>query len=353
MSTKVNDTTEKVEQSVTSIYSDLLKKRREIKEEKEEKKRLKKEAENIEVEDVPEETPKTKKEKKEEAFKNWQTIIIGLTGEDLEYKPKRSNKKKYKKWIDDDIENIVLSAQKKKKKKKNYQKEFEPELNMLKNMVADQNRFTSDLQKRLNTMLGPNTKDSMPVNKTQVELASVINHSRSNALGVLREIGSVKKTIADLWFKQKKEDRDAGGASGFDTSDIGLMGSDIANELFGSVNNIQQNNNSIVPIVPNDPTIPMVPTTNVAPISFPKFDPNNWDGAGLDVGSTAFENIPKKIIVEWYKGEDKGRYKAIRLDDNTELIGCPLPKSKIKKIDEQNKRATDEFDQIYDLEIIE
>ena len=182
-----NNTTEEIRASVASIYSELLTKRKEEKEAKQEKKRQEEELREQEKEanKKSENEPKlTKKEKREAEFDNWKEIIIGLTGDDLEYSSTKKSKKKYRKWIDDETESSILIPKTKKVKKKNYSKEFAPELQMLKNIVADQNKFTADLQKRFNTMAGPATKDAMPPNKTMVDLASVINAGRSNSLGV-------------------------------------------------------------------------------------------------------------------------------------------------------------------------
>ena len=221
----MSDTEKEVKNSISSIYASLLHKREEKRERKAEKKRLEKE-EHREEEETSEETPMSKKERRQAKLDAWKEVIIGLTGDDLDYVAPKKSRKKYKKWIDDEMENTITTEKPKKKKKRNYRKEFEPEINMLKNIVAEQNKFTVDLQKRYQHAAGPNTRDSMPLNKTLVELASVINASRSNSLGVLKEIGNLKKTIADLYMKQHKLDLDTKG-EGFDSQDLGLMGSSI------------------------------------------------------------------------------------------------------------------------------
>jgi len=327
--------------SMASIYSDLIKKRQSDKEAKEEQKRLEKEAKKIEKEGTEEDRPKTKKEKRQAELDAWKEIIIGLTGEDLDYVPQKKNKRKYKKWIGDETDNVVLTSKPSRKKKKNYNKEFASELNMLKTIVTDQNKFTADLQKRYQNMAGPNTKESMPLNKTHVELAAVINNARNNSLGLLREIGNIKKTIADLYMKQKKLDAELGGGSLAD-SDLGLMGSSIANSMFNP-------GGSFAPSMPTDsPIMTAAPPSTI----FPSFDPSDWSGDGLIDDHTRFENIDKSIVVEWHQESDKARFKAIRNDTGEELIGCPVPTCSIKAIDPNNKVAKDDFDQVYKVEII-
>ena len=227
---------------------------------------------------------------------------------------------------------------------------FEPEINMLKTIVADQNRFTADLQKRYQNAAGPNTKDAMPLNKTLVELASVINASRSNSLGVLKEIGNLKKTVADLFMKQVKLDADMGGG-GFESQDIGLMGSSLAQSMFGnamatrSVGSIDDQPLTVgAPSVPMDGQAPSV-VPQQAPqsdLQLKKFDPDTWDGGGLNSGNTKFEAIPHTIVVELHKDDDKARFKAIRNDTGEELIGCPVPTCTIKAIDMNTKVAKDD-----------
>lgn len=372
-----NTTSEDVKTSVSSLYSTLLEKRRIEREEKEERKREEREARRIEKEEEKKKedgTKMSKKERREAELDSWKEIIVGLTGDDLEYSSPKKSKKKYRKWIDDDDEvNAILDAKPKKVKKKNYNKEFEAELNMLKSLVADQNRFTADLQKRYQVAAGPNTKDAMPLNKTLVELASVINNSRSNSLGVLREIGNIKKTVADLYMKQKKLDADLGGGGDGNTSDIGLMGSNIASALFGDRSNVSSyspqysatptsqttnyQSNDNVNNIPNVTVSPVVGTSNEpgAIQGTAEFDPAGWDGPTIAADSPVmYEAIPHDIVVEWHKAEDKARFKAIRRDTQEELVGCPVPTSDPTKLtfNEKDLTVKGEFDETYRLEII-
>lgn len=359
---KTNSTSpDEVRTSVASIYSDLLDRRRVKEEAKAEKKRLEKEARKIEKEakyTKEDGTKMSKKERRELELNAWRDIIVGLTGDDLEYtNPNKKKKKKYKKWIDDDAK--ILTPKPKKKKKKNYQKEFDPELNMLKTIVADQNRFTNDLQRRFINAAGPASKDAMPLNKTLVELAAAINASRSNSLGLIREIGNLKKTVAELYFKQLKADADAGNV-GFNANDVGLMGSNIASSLFGD------NSSPFTPqtiqtpdmgssTYSSTPTVTSVTATasNITS-AIPEFDPSSWSGP--DVGaSTSFENVPKDIVVEWHKNEGKARFKAVDPSSGQELVGCPVPTSDPTKLkfNEKDMTVKGEFDESYKLQIIE
>ncbi len=368
---KNSNTVEEISSSVSSIYAGLLEKRK-IEREEKEAKRLKeyeeKQREKEEKYKKEDGTKMSKKERRESELASWQNVIVGLTGDDLEYtKEKKSKKKKYRQWIDDETDgNTVITEKPRKKKKKNYQKEFEPELHMLKTIVTEQNKFTADLQKRFQNAAGPSTKDAAPLNKTLVELAGTINASRQNSLGLLREIGNLKKNIADLYFKQLKADAESSGG-GFNSQDIGLMGSNIASSIFpdegiisspvafsaGESSPTQQDhtinfNSPEINITPNTPDIP----TSVSSVD--NFDPSSWEGPQLTNTYAMYENIPHSVVVEWHKEKDIARFKAIRDDNGEELVGCPVPTSDPSKLkfNEKDLTVKGEFDETYKLEIV-
>lgn len=377
MNKSKNTTSQDVRASVASIYSELLAKRRQEKEEKEEKKRKEEELREAEKEQKntnEDGTKLSKKERRQAEFDNWKEVIIGLTGDDLEYSDsKKSKKKKYSKWIDDDNESSILTPKPKKVKKKNYSKEFAPELQMLKTIVADQNRFTADLQKRFNTLAGPATKDGLPPNKTMVELASVINAGRSNSLGVLREIGNLKKVVAELYIKQRKEDAAAGGIMSGPT-DLALMGSSVASSLFadepmGAIRAISQ---PIVSSPSYDNTTMQTPiyaearpysseNQNITSSQTPsqpvqEFDPSSWNGPD-NISITPYvkyETIPHNIVVELNNSTGDMRFKAVSVETGDELPGCPVPTYDTKKlnINQKDMIAKGQFDETYKLEII-
>lgn len=376
MANTVNTTKADVTASVSSLYSDLLNKRRMEREAKEEKKRLEREEKERKKEEKKEEDKEkdhkmTKEERKASELASFESILIGIKGEDLEYSNPKKDKKKYKKWIDDDTNgNVVLTPKQKKPKKTNYRKELEPEVNMLKSLVADQNRFTIDLQKRFQNAAGPATKDAMPLNKTLVDLAAQINASRSNSLGFLRQIAEAKKTIADLYMKQKKLEMElnGGSGSGFNTTDIGLMGSNIASSLFGD--NPEPQQTSASPYQSSSPASTVIQSTarvvggptsdsdiSFSPVQQPaqEFDPSTWEGPTIAPdNSVLYENIPHSVVVEYHKNQGTARFKAVRDDTGEELIGCPVPTSDPARLtfNEKDLIVKGEFDETYKLEIV-
>lgn len=372
---KIEENNEKnVKSSVSSLYAELLSKRQAKKLMEEEQKRLDAELKEQEAQDGKEEVKLSKKEKRQKELDAWKEIVIGLTGDDLEYSEKKKSKKKYRKWIDDDEVNAALNSKPKKVKKKNYNKEFEPELNMLRTLVAEQNRFTADLQKRFQNAAGPIAKDGMIPNKSLVELASVIASGRNNSLGMLREIGGLKKTIAELYMKQKKLDSElTGGGVSMDSADLGLLGSSIANSVFSD-------SGFSTPV--NIPTSPMggnfneynMPT-NIQPtngniqvqgyeaqgrqtyqapqevIQAQAFDPNTWEGPDIGDSFSKYESIPHTVVVERNRATGDMRFVALKDEDGSEFVGCPVPTSDISKlkVNEVDNTVKGEFDEVYKL----
>ena len=83
---------DEIRTSVSSLYSQLLEKRREENEIKEEKKRQKAEEKQIlkesskdDSENKEDVTKMTKKQKRQAEMDAWKEIIVGLTGDDLDY----------------------------------------------------------------------------------------------------------------------------------------------------------------------------------------------------------------------------------------------------------------------------
>lgn len=401
MDKKVSNTTEEdVRASISSIYSDVLNKRQIAREAREEERRQEKAARDSEKAErytKSDGTKMTKKERRQAEFDNWKEIVVGLTGDDLDYaRPKGSKKKKYRKWIGEDDIGSTTTVKQRKPKKRNYNKEFEPELNMLRNLVSEQNKFTAELQKRFQNAIGPATKDAMVPNKTMVELAAAITSGRSNSLGMLREIGNIKKNIATLYMNQRKLDSQLGGISNADDGDLGLMGSNLAASLFGD-NGISfsepsstadhnyapssytgdvpqswsqpQYTTPITPlqVVPSTVILPqdsqsfvkqgndgMNNNTVVSSTPIQPFDPSTWVGPTLQNSFTESENIPHTIVVEKDSTSGNMRFVAIRDDDGSELSGCNIPTvdPNTLTVNEKDKTVKGQFDEVYPLRYV-
>ena len=365
MEKKAKSTTEEdVRASISSIYADLISKKQAAREAREEERRQQK-LEEKEKRIKEDGTKMTKRERRQAEFDNWKEVIFGLTGDDLEYSsPKKNKKKKYRKWIGEDDIGTITTVKQKKPKKKNYNKEFEPELNMLRNLVTEQNKFTADLQRRFQNAAGPATKDAMVPNKAMVDLAAAIMTGRSNSLGMLREIGSIKKNIATLYMNQKKLDSQLGGNVSTDDGDLALMGSNLAASLFGDSSSFNTPspvpNNPVVsneyqPTVVRGTVVPgslQLPTEKVVPFdNSSNFDPASWVGPTLENSFTESETIPHTVIVEKDRNNGNMRFVAIRNDDGSELSGCNVPTvdPNTLTVNEKDMTVKGQFDEVYTL----
>lgn len=338
----------KLKESIGDIFK-KVKARQKAEKEAKEKEFSKQQDENTKDDEL---APLTKEEKIQANLNALENIAIEITGEDLEYfKKVKKKKNKYKKWItseDSDNPNLIQVKQI-KKKKRNYEKEFEPQINMLKNLLAEQNKFRTDLLKRFDLAAGPSNIKDAQMNKTIVDLATAISTAGNAALSTMREIGAVKKTVAELYIKQKQMESKFGDNS----QDVGLLGSDIASAVLGRPNSLNSaipnpyQNQSTNTTVFNSQSVPQESSIEISN----NFDPSSWNQESFVSEHTKYEEIPHSFVVEWHKNEDKARFKAVK-PDGSELQGCPVPTFKIKNIDPERKVARDDFDQIYPLEII-
>ena len=110
-----------------------------------------------------------------------------------------------------DIFDEALGGKKKKKKKNkdkneptDYKKEFETEAALLRNLMIDQSHFVESLQKEYD-FLKSNKSSSRGINKNMTDLIANITSGRSLTTQLVEKQIALKKTIADLSMKERKE----------------------------------------------------------------------------------------------------------------------------------------------------
>ena len=144
----------------------------------------------------------------QEAEDEWLSTISSFKVEPIKRKGKRKTS------IFDYYSEDGKKKKKKKKKKDgeltDYNKEFENETAILKNLLIDQNRFVEDLQKKYNLM-EVNKSAAKGVGKFTTDLIASINSGRSVSMQIINNLISTKKTIADLSMKEKKEMKSVDG----------------------------------------------------------------------------------------------------------------------------------------------
>lgn len=118
--------------------------------------------------------------------------------------------KRRKNMFDDD--GIIGGKKKKKKKEKNadgetlvdFKKEFAPDMALFKNLLIDQNKFTESLQKQYD-QLNSVKSTARGVNKQMSDLIENITQARSLSMQLTDKNVQIKKLVAELTMKQRKE----------------------------------------------------------------------------------------------------------------------------------------------------
>ena len=113
-----------------------------------------------------------------------------------------------RKFKGDSFDDLLRRKKKKKKKKKgemiDYNKEFEIEAALYKNLLQEQNRFTDSLQKEYDRLKSAKST-ARGISKTMTDLIENITQARSLSLQIVDKTVGLKKTTADLMMKQRKE----------------------------------------------------------------------------------------------------------------------------------------------------
>ena len=169
-----------------------------------------------------------RQKREDEATDSWLGVIQGLT-EPVFLKKAKKNVK-----ID---EFLPLETKKEKKKRKkdklkskeptDFEKVFATEDAAITNLMREQTKFVQSLQKEWdNATMHKGT--SRGVTKTTTEIATNISSARNLMLAMVKQKIDLKKTIADLTLKEKKE---LGQLAGEDADELGFAGSDFIKQV--------------------------------------------------------------------------------------------------------------------------
>lgn len=299
----------------------------------------------LEKKNIEKKKKKEEKEKieNEEYSDEWASLIMSFNA------PKTKKKKK------SSFSGFDLGDGEKKKKKKdkkgnltNYKKEFEPEMNLLRNLQMDQSKFVDSLQKKYDQF--ENTKSTARgVGKFTTDLINSITSARSVSLQLVNQIISTKKTIADLEFKEKKE------FSSNSTSEQQNM-SNYASTYLKQVMSAGRNN--------------LVSSNTISDSdnyeSLSEDDDDIFDSINESLGESdrsddvekylKYENDNVKISVIYnddlpQDSDDKYHYVAHN-GNGEELYDYPLPEKNTISINRNTMKATDMYGNKYDLIIV-
>ena len=226
------------------------------------------------------------------------------------------------------------SGKKKKKKKKekegpkDYYDDFAPEIGLMRNMLEDATKFTDSLQKRYYAL--ESTKSSARgVGKFTTDLISSINQARSVSSQLLNNITSLKKSIADLNMKERKE---AAAANGGDGEDLSNFSASFLRKLIQQDRSDAAMYGDAVPISGDEDDI----FDNISELLAD-------NGRSDEVDKyLKYENRNVELVAYVDPDTDAYEIKAIA-EDGEELYDYPIPEVERMDINHSTEIATDEY----------
>ena len=226
------------------------------------------------------------------------------------------------------------SGKKKKKKKKekegpkDYYDDFAPEIGLMRNMLEDATKFTDSLQKRYYAL--ESTKSSARgVGKFTTDLISSINQSRSVSSQLLNNITSLKKSIADLNMKERKE---AAAANGGDGEDLSNFSASFLRKLIQQDRSDAAMYGDAVPISGDEDDI----FDNISELLAD-------NGRSDEVDKyLKYENRNVELVAYVDPDTDAYEIKAVA-EDGEELYDYPIPEVERMDINHSTEIATDEY----------
>lgn len=271
-------------------------------------------------------TEVTKKED-EETDNEWAETIALFSS------PKIKKNKKKSKIFDSEFYDEVTGEFKKKKKKNksgdkhDYQKDFAPELAILKGLLKDQDAFTDSLQRQYDT-IEKQKGSSRGISKFSTDLIANINQARSTSLSIIREINSTKKTIHDLTMKDRKE--------------FGKNAEDAANDHASESASFMRN------LIKNRRDEIGTPETSGG---VDIYEAGNSDVVLPDVTPNPFVKFESMDIVIYVKiDKETGAYSYVALDGNgNECPDYPLPTLEKISINPDTNTAIDPYGRKYPI----
>lgn len=245
-----------------------------------------------------------------------------------------------RKTMFDDVFNPTDKKKKKKKKDKNeptdYEKKFEPEAALLRNLLIDQNKFVDSLQKEYD-FLKNNKSTSRGINKNITDLISNITNARNLSMQLIDKNTSLKKTIADLTMKERKELLGNQLADGENLNDFA---STYLKQMISERHQIMTAGNSDISDYSVDEMASIVSDTLLN--SDDKEERSDETKKYLE-----YENRNVKIYV-YMNSSDESDYEYVAIDEmGNEIDDYPLPFKGKLTVNRSTNIATDVYGQKY------
>lgn len=270
----------------------------------------------------------------------WDSLISSMSNTKV-------SKKKKKKFKGFDIDDEVVKKKTGKKKKKNgqltdYESKFKPELSTLHNLQSQQSRFVDSLQKKYDDM-DKNKSSARGVSKFTTDLIDTISSARSTSLQITNTIINLKKTIADLSFKEKKEFGDKGSSAEQDTA---AFASKYLQEILSTGRNVVMNT-------------PVYSDADTYDTSYDELDDILSSSLGETDRDPAVEKYleyeGRNISVKVLYHAESGEHEFAAYDPNgIEICDYPLPAPDTKlKINLQTKLAQDDYSRKFEVIVVD
>lgn len=250
---------------------------------------------------------------------------------------------KRSKHNNDIFEDAIEGKKKKKKKNKDkneptdYKKEFETEAALLRSLMIDQSHFVESLQKEYD-FLKSSKSSSRGINKNMTDLIANITSGRSLTTQLVEKQISLKKTIADLSMKERKElnggINDAENLADFASSYLKQMISERQQLLTGGSTDIgDYNMNEMADILNNNLT-----------------SDDSYEDRPEEVDKYLEYEDRNVTVWVFMNQNDVEDYEYVALDDDdVEIPDYPLPYKNKLSINRSTNIATDTFGQKYPI----
>lgn len=238
---------------------------------------------------------------------------------------------------------IFNPGKKKKKKKKkgeeeltDYSEMFEDEMILYTDALKDTSNFVSSLQKRYNEL--DNMKSSQRgVGKFTTDMVAGLNQARSTQIDIIKKRADLKKQIAELSMKEKK---DFINKKNEDTGDVGLYASNALKKMIASEIG---SSNDIDDLDISDGNIEDL--FNEINEGLPRTDDDiefEKQIAGELVGATVYACIPSNGDIE------DSYFEAYDRDQNL-LDDYPLPEMTKLVVNQATGKAVDTYKREFDI----
>ena len=251
-------------------------------------------------------------------------------------------KKAKRQGIFEDMVEGATGKKKKKKKDKNeltdYKKEFEPEAALYRNLLIDQTKFVDSLQKQYD-YLNSHKASSRGVTKNMTDLIETLNAARSLSMQLVDKHINLKKTIADLTMKERKEKLGING----DEENLSDFASNYLKQMISDRNQFINGTGSSE--IGNYTTDEMA---NL--ISDNLTNSDDFEERSPEVDSyLKYENRNVTIYVYMNQNDEEDYEYVAIAEDGEQIDDYPLPFKGNLSINRSTSIATDQFGQKYPI----